>query len=101
LIPTTVNNINYSYLSTANTSRNNVAAITTVSNNTNNFTGTLGTRIFKITLYNPIIKNLNHQTMDYSSTELINRDITIGFEYFEFITYMYDNNNQLVNAPLF
>jgi hypothetical protein len=56
-----------------------------VSNNSSDLTGTLGTRIFRITLHNPIIKNLNHQTMDYSSTEQINREITIGFEYFEFV----------------
>lgn len=84
---TTTTNTNYVYLSTStNTSRNDIDSITTVSNNSNNLTtGTLGTRIFRITLHNPIIKNLNHQTMDYSSTEQINREITIGFEYFEFI----------------
>lgn len=97
----TTNNTNYSYLSTAGTSRNNVNNITTVITTANNISGTLGTRIFKIILYNPIIKNLNHQTMDYSSTELINRDITIGFEYFEFFTYKLDSNNQPVTASLF
>jgi hypothetical protein len=95
---TTTTNTNYTYLSTStNTNRNDIDSITTVSNNSQNLTtGTLGTRIFRITLHNPIIKNLNHQTMDYSSTEQVNREITIGFEYFEFITYTYNNNNVVV-----
>lgn len=86
LVTDTTNNTNYTYLSTStNTNRNDIGSIKTVSNNSSDLTGTLGTRIFRITLHNPIIKNLNHQTMDYSSTEQINREITIGFEYFEFV----------------
>jgi len=39
--------------------------------------------------------------MDYSSTDPINREITIGFEYFELFTYKYDDKNQIVPHSLF
>jgi len=93
----TDNTTNYAILSTSTTSRNNIDSIVTSGDSSTISGGTLGTQIFKITLYNPIIKNLNHQTMDYSSTEPVNREITIGFEYFEFVIYKPDNSN----IPLF